>query len=211
MKRTTADIGRARTAERERPAVRKSSIAARDRINYDMLRQQAGRRSPAALDAYVRDELGPWLEILWCEAYERTVPGAEILVVTLDTFTYLFDLDRERAIGVYGVMTGKNAAPRPKSRMRGHPKAAGRHWHRGHMIPHSGHGGTDINLFDQRGAINVGAFRVLENLAVANEGSFYFVRLIYNRGSRLQRPDWVEQGLIRKTVPPRIDIALFPN
>lgn len=183
-----------------------------DPNRYAFLRNRVAHLlTTAAVDSYFRTELPRQLEILWCTAYEQRVPNAEILGVELDGFTYLFDQQEQRTIAVHGLMIGKNTSPRPASRMRGHPKADGRKWHRGHLIPHSGHGGTDINLFDQQGAINIGPFRRLENLAVANPGSFYFVHLVYNPGSPLQRPNWVEQGLVMKATPPSVDIEVFPN
>ncbi len=79
------------------------------------------------------------------------------------------------------------------------------------MIPHAGHGGTDINLFIQLGSVNVGPFRVLEKLALANPGSFYFVRLLYQRDSQSQRPIFVEQGLIRCGPKPVLDVCVVAN
>jgi len=77
-------------------------------------------------------------------------------------------------------------------------------YHRGHAIPHTLGGATDINLVPQLGAVNVGAFRALERAAVATPGALYFTYWSY-RGSRLrtarghdepgQVPTAVEQGL----------------
>jgi hypothetical protein len=60
----------------------------------------------------------------------------------------------------------------------------------------------DINLVPQLGAINVGAFRVLEKDAVANIGSLYFTHWIY--ADQTQKPNLVEQGLLRAGCAPRI-------
>lgn len=49
-------------------------------------------------------------------------------------------------------------------------------YHRGHAIAHTLGGGTDINLFSQRGMLNIGEFRRLERAAVADPNALYLVR-----------------------------------
>ena len=93
--------------------------------------------------------------------------------------------------------------PHLKSRMAGHPLGGDRHDHRGHAIPHTLGGPTDINLVPQRGSVNVGPFRVLEIEAVATPGALYFTYWSYAaRGD--QRPNGVDQGLIVIGKKPRI-------
>jgi hypothetical protein len=87
--------------------------------------------------------------------------------------------------------------------MTGHPLSAGASYHRGHAIPHTLGGPTDINLVPQRGSINVGPFRALERQAVATPGSLYFTYWIY-QGPTEQTPRWVEQGLLVPGRPPDI-------
>jgi hypothetical protein len=78
--------------------------------------------------------------------------------------------------------------------MAGHPLSAGRHYHRGHAIPHTLGGPTDINLVPQVGKVNIGPFRPLERKAVATPGSLYFTYWKY-RGNSSQTPTGVDQGL----------------
>jgi hypothetical protein len=160
--------------------------------------------------SFLQHELPGRLCELWCADYRRAFRDAEIVSVALDPFVYLFDLAGERALGAYGIMGGKVSAPRDRARMAGHPKAEGRDYHRGHLMPHSGGGGTDINLFSQLGSLNVGTFRELEKRAVANPGTFYFVRLLYDlTGS--QRPASVEQGSVIAENTPKIEARWFLN
>jgi hypothetical protein len=114
-------------------------------------------------------------------------------------------------LAAYAFSAGRDSHIRDKARMAGHPKAEGAKYHRGHLIPHSGGGGTDINLFSQLGAVNIGGFRRLERLFVDLPGSFYFVRLIYPAGNS-QRPQFVEQGLLAKdSGNPRFEYEYFGN
>ncbi len=147
----------------------------------------------------------------WGDTYRRFRPTARIFEVPLEGFNYLFDVAEERNIAAFGFMRGKNTSKRDSPRQRKYPKAEPRAFHRGHMIPHSGHGGNDINLFIQRGEINNGPFHRLENLAVSTPNSFYFVHLIYSPHSQSSRPSEVEQGLILAGPPATLDEACFPN
>lgn len=178
------------------------------RLDYGELETRIAGLPPADFAAFVRHELSQRLSDMWCAAYLLFCPEAEIVTVELDSFSYLFDLTTERNVAAYGVMRGKQARSRDRSRMAGFPKAEGQDYHRGHLIPHGGHGGTDINLFIQLGSVNIGPFRELERQAVARCGSFYFVRLLYTTSS--QRPDLVEQGLLTGT-PAKLEVRLFSN
>ena len=138
-----------------------------------------------------------YLTTMWLDDYHAALGTARAdIVQTTDTdFSYLFDIAQERLIAAWGISKGKSADPRPKSRMRGHPMSAGKTYHRGHAIPHSLGGGTDINLLAQKGSINVGPFRVLENKAVNTPGSLYFTYWEY-KGANTQTPSGVQQGLL---------------
>jgi len=137
----------------------------------------------------------------WCEDYSFSNPSAEILEVETGTpgasFTYLFDLNLERAIAAYGIPSFAKHQ-RDKSRMAGHPLSAGSQFHRGHLMANSLGGGTDINLVPQLGKLNTGQFRILErhvlDLAKNNVQCFYFVRPIYT--NRSQTPTLFEQCVI---------------
>jgi hypothetical protein len=152
----------------------------------------------ADLTGFLQNELPDRLCDLWCADYRRAFRDAEIVSIALDPFVYLFDLAGERVVAAYGMTGGKASTPRDRARMAGHPKSEGRAYHRGHLMPQSGGGGTDINLFSQLGGVNVGPFRELERAAVESPGSFYFVRLLYDLTAS-QRPARVEQGLVLPT------------
>jgi hypothetical protein len=115
--------------------------------------------------------------------------------VESDGFSYLFDIAHERLIAAWGVSRGANKEPRDKKRMERHPQSHGPLYHRGHAIPHSLGGPTDINLVPQRGSVNTGAFRTLEREAVSHPGSLYYTYWIY-RDSTSQKPQRAEQGLL---------------
>ena len=95
--------------------------------------------------------------------------------------------------------TNREIAKRPR-RM---PRPAG------HAIPHTLGGLTDINLVPQLGRINVGPFRELERLAVATPGALYFTYWKYGRSTATQRPEGVDQGLLRPGRP--AEIRRHPN
>jgi hypothetical protein len=137
---------------------------------------------------------------VWLDHY-RAAPGSNIVETRASNFSYLFDVDAERLLAAWGVSRGKNTEARDKSRMAGFPLGAGPLYHRGHAIPHTLGGPTDINLVPQLGRINVGAFRKLEKDAVATPGSFYFTYWSYRgsgtvKGGPSQQPTGVDQGLI---------------
>jgi hypothetical protein len=180
------------------------------RIDYSPFDAQLAGINSRTFDAYVGRRLPQQLSDLWCRSYKAAYPDAEMVLVQLYSFSYLFDVTGGRNIAAYGIMGGKNLLPRDHARMAGYPKAEDRSYHRGHMIPHSGHGGTDINLFIQKGSVNVGPFRELEILAVDHPGSFYFVRLLYRIGPS-QRPMAMEQGLFMNENPPKMEIRYFMN
>lgn len=134
---------------------------------------------------------------LWLDDYFRSFKSDNVVETRAEAFSYLFDIDAERLIAAWGVSQGRNGAVRPHSRMAGHPLGNGPLYHRGHAIPHTLGGGTDINLVPQLGSVNVGPFRPLEKQAVATPGSFYFTYWNY-RGAKGhgQTPVGVDQGLL---------------
>jgi|SRR5689334_6867835 len=159
-------------------------------------------------DSIFKDRVIPYLVDVWLGDYERVVEDGEVVETTVDHFSYLFDIAEERLIAAWGISRGQHAGMRDKSRMAGHPLSAGPHYHRGHAIPHTLGGPTDINLVPQRAAVNVGPFRVLEKRAVATPGSLYFTYWAY-LPQRGQKPVATDQGLL---VPGQLpEIKTYPN
>jgi hypothetical protein len=145
----------------------------------------------------------PYLVDVWLEDYERSTRSTNIVETRSAGFSYLFDIEHERLIAAWGISQGRHAAPRDKARMAGHPLGNGPLYHRGHAIPHTLGGPTDINLVPQLASVNIGAFRSLEREAVSTPGSLYFTYWIYGR-SATQTPTGVEQGLLSPGAPPSI-------
>lgn len=134
----------------------------------------------------------PYLVDVWLDDYFRTGHTSEIGETTVSEFSYLFDIGAERLIAAWGISKGRHGEARDASRMAGHPLSSGPLYHRGHAIPHTLGGPTDINLVPQLGKINIGPFRPLEKKAVATPGSFYFTYWSYlgaarGRGAPLAR------------------------
>jgi len=144
---------------------------------------------------------GPVIDVLvdmWLRDYNGYAPDGQVVETTDQGFSYLFDVAAERLIAAWGVSGGKNSEPRPASRMAGAPLGGPKGYHRGHAIPHTLGGGTDINLVPQAGWVNIGPFRPLEKKAVATPGSLYFTYWTYRGASGFgQRPTGVEQGLLQ--------------
>jgi hypothetical protein len=144
----------------------------------------------------------PYLIDCWLDDYDRATPSHEIVETRANDFSYLFDIAGERLIAAWGVSRGRHGGARDASRMAGHPLSAGSNYHRGHAIPHTLGGPTDINLVPQLGRINIGPFRPLEKRAVATPGSLYFTYWIYRGtapardGRTGQTPTGVDQGLL---------------
>lgn len=155
-----------------------------------------------------KDRVIPYLVDVWLSDYERVAKESEVVETTVDNFSYLFDIAAERLIAAWGISGGRYVGPRDQSRMAGHPLSTGPHYHRGHAIPHTLGGPTDINLVPQRASVNVGPFRVLERRAVAIPGSLYFTYWVYTP-QRDQKPVTVDQGLLVPGQPP--EIRTHPN
>lgn len=137
----------------------------------------------------------PYLIDCWLGEYARRAAIDAVVETRVAGFFYLFDIAAQRLIAAWGLSRGANHSARDKGRMSGHPLGARPHYHRGHAIPHSLGGPTDINLVPQLGSLNVGAFRRLERAAVNTPGALYFSYWIY-RGPDTQTPCFVQQGLL---------------
>jgi hypothetical protein len=148
-----------------------------------------------------------YLAEVWLANYAAATD--DVVTVGGAQFSYMFDTAAERLLAAWGISQGKHEGERDKSRMRGHPLSAGPLYHRGHAIPHSLGGPTDINLVPQRGSVNVGPFRQLEKDAVATPGALYFTYWKYPRtppGAKFpsQVPSGVDQGLLIPGQAPRV-------
>jgi hypothetical protein len=152
----------------------------------------------------------PYLVRTWLAEYLGSAQS-EIIETRASNFSYLFDITVERLIAAWGISAGKNTEARPKERMKHFPLTAGPDYHRGHAIPHTLGGPTDINLVPQLASVNIGRFRLLEKEAVASPGSLYFTYwkyegLAHARGGRSQQtPTGVDQGLLVPGKSPKID------
>ncbi|MDB4303650.1 DNA/RNA non-specific endonuclease [Desulfosarcina sp.] len=143
-------------------------------------------------------DLEGYLIGIWIDDYFKAVKfddDVDVVEVEVKGFSYLFDIIQERLIAAWGISRGKMNESRDKKRMRRHPQSAGKRYHRGHAIAHQLGGITDINLVSQRGSINIGQFRVLENRAAKTPGSLYFTNWIY-KDINNQKPSAVQQGLL---------------
>jgi len=144
----------------------------------------------------------PYLVEVWLDDYSSPSHAPEIVETRVSEFSYLFDIGAERLIAAWGISRGRHGGARDASRMAGHPLSAGSLYHRGHAIPHTLGGPTDINLVPQLGRINIGPFRPLEKKAVATPGAFYFTYWTYfgavhgRGGTPGQTPTGVDQGLL---------------
>ena len=174
-----------------------------ERTYRQLAKQNAG---PNLLAAFPEDVLN-----LWYDDYKRNYTGADLVTVNLESegssFTYLFDLTRQRNVGVAGIPTFVKHK-RDANRMAGAPIGAGAGYHRGHLMAHSIGGNADINLIPQLGSLNIGEFRVIERLvrklALENIDCVYFVRTIYpadgaNHSQLTQIPEKIEQGVVLKS------------
>ncbi len=176
--------------------------------NYPRLATILQGLRPPLTEPIVASRLSPCLVEAWLNDYGRVAHHYDVVETKDQGFSYLFDIAAERLIAAWGLSKGKDASPRSiiATRMKGHPltnAAAGKRYHRGHAVPHTMGGRTDINLVPQLGAINSGPFQELERLAVATPGSLYFSYWSYP-DSHAQRPSGVEQGCLIAGSAPRI-------
>lgn len=165
--------------------------------DYAELNRILPRLSQADAATAFRDDVAPLLVALWADDYFRRLASCELLETSVGGFSYLFDVSTDRLVAAWGISQGKSAVPRKEiaTRMRGHPLSNGGTYHRGHAIPHTLGGSTDINLVPQLGKINSGRFQALERLAVSSPGALYFTYWLYGPGDS-QVPIGVEQGLL---------------
>lgn len=150
------------------------------------------RHTPEAV--FVADVMPALIET-WLDQYRQLTRVNDVVSVTVDHFSYLFDLKGERLIAAWGISRGLHEGARDKARMAGHPRTGGDRYHRGHAIAHTLGGTTDINLVAQLGSINVGAFRELERAAVNTPGALYFTHWIFDSPDA-EIAARVEQGLL---------------
>lgn len=172
--------------------------------NYSSILTLPSSASPAQYQQLVI----PHLISIWLDDYDVSTPANDIVETEACGFSYLFDVTHSRLIAAWGFSNGKNTDPRPKSRMAGSPLGAGPQYHRGHAIPHTLGGATDINLVPQLGSVNVGPFRELERAAVDTPGSLYFTYWVY-KGAGSQKPVGVEQGFVKPGRP--LDVRKHKN
>ena len=136
----------------------------------------------------------PSLVDIWLRDYERLVRKSDIVETTVSGFSYLFDIAAERLIAAWGFSKGRHGAARDKSRMAGHPLSAGPLYHRGHAIPHTLGGPTDINLVPQRGSINIGPFRALEEKGRGDPRRTSTSPIGYTDGDRVRNLSALSRG-----------------
>lgn len=126
----------------------------------------------------------------WISDY-MAATGAELVDVTLGTFTYTFDMVNDRVVCVTGTSVPPEHA-RDNARQTGHP-APEKGDHKGHLIAHSMGGGMDINIFAQNGALNLGnEWRGIERHAAANPDTPVAIHLNYEGDS--DRPATIDYG-----------------
>lgn len=163
---------------------------------------------PPLTEAVVASRLAPPLVEIWLSDYGRVASEYDVVEARDQGFSYLFDISAERLIAAWGLSKGQDTSPRAiiAARMRGHPLTivGAKRYHRGHAVPHTMGGRTDINLVPQLGVINSGPFQAIERLAVATPGSVYFTYWSYP-DARTQRPSGVEQGCLIAGSTPKTD------
>ena len=168
---------------------------------YPRLYQLVSTLAPGSSEVGLAKLVVPYLVDVWLSDYGRYASTLDVLETRSADFSYLFDVAAERLVAAWGVSRGRHSGARDASRMAGHPNSVGPLHHRGHAIPHTLGGPTDINLVPQLGRINIGPFRPLEKQAVATPGSLYFTYWTYLdsapvRGHPGQTPTGVDQGLL---------------
>jgi hypothetical protein len=165
--------------------------------DYAEVNRMLPRLAQADAATAFQEVVTPLLIALWANDYCHRFASCELLETSVGGFSYLFDVSTERLVAAWGISQGKSGVARKEiaTRMRGHPLANGGTYHRGHAIPHTLGGSTDINLVPQLGKINSGPFQALERLAVSRPGALYFTYWLYAPGDS-QVPIGVEQGLL---------------
>jgi len=169
-------------------------------LNYASIAADLKTRRTPLTEADVSALYGPRLVTAWLSDYGNRSSRYDVVETNDGCFYYLFDIAAERLIAAWGLSKGRDLSPRSiiATRMKGHPltnMVGGKRYHRGHAVPHTLGGRTDINLVPQLGVINSGPFQAIERLAVENAGSLYFTYWIY-LDAKSQRPARVEQGCL---------------
>jgi DNA/RNA non-specific endonuclease len=181
--------------------------------NYAQLNRILPGLSRAKAATAWRTSVAPLLVALWADDYCQRLASCELLETSTGGFSYLFDISTDRLVAAWGISQGKSTVPRKDiaTRMRGHPLSNGGTYHRGHAIPHTLGGSTDINLVPQLGKINSGPFQALERQAVSTPGALYFTYWLYGPGDD-QVPIGVEQGLLSPgSTACTFELATFAN
>lgn len=177
-------------------------------IDYSRFAATLAKVDPHNPEPGLTSTIVPKLVDAWVDDYHRSAVRPEVVQTTDSGFSYLFDIAAQRLVAAWGISHGRHGGARDASRMAGHPLSAGPLYHRGHAIPHTLGGPTDINLVPQLGKINVGPFRPLEKQAVATPGSLYFTYWRYPRGqspaTASQLPVGVDQGLFVAGQAPQV-------
>jgi hypothetical protein len=172
-------------------------------IRYGALDKLCQQIPPGDPFGALASKVAPYLIDVWLDDYALSAPSSDVIQTTTAGFSYLFDITPGRLLAAWGLSRGKHTAPRDAARMAGAPKGGDEHTHRGHAIPHTLGGPTDINLVPQLGSVNVGPFRALEKEAVATPGALYFTYWRYPKGDT-QRATNVDQGLVVLGMTPRV-------
>jgi hypothetical protein len=148
---------------------------------------------------------------LWSRDYIAEYGSTEMTLVTVpsggSSFTYLFDLNRERNIVSFGFPLYIKHT-RDKALMATRPTGADSgSYDKGHLLAHSLGGGTDINLVPQLSKLNRGAFRELERLLTKlskeETRSFYFVRTLYPQSATIaSKTNWLPGSIEQCVIEP---------
>lgn len=182
----------ARGANVSQPAQSRGAYVREGRVDYQALQENV------AAAATSLETIGQHISSAWMAQYQQQCKGpTELVEVTLDSMTYLFDVAQGRTVGVYG-RSAPTSEPRPESRIRGHPSynRGGKQTDRGHLAAHTIGGGADINLVAQDHALNIsGAWRDFERYAQENPGTFIAVQVEY--ATDQDRPSGFVYGIVR--------------
>jgi len=166
------------------------------------------RASEIAYATLLADDPPGWEQVLheWAARYREEVPGANLLVVDLDSWSYLFHLSApdpdatiaDRVVAAWG-KSALAPAQRDRARMRSHPRSVRADDHKGHLIAHASGGGYDINLTKMDSGLNTGRtpegkkFRAMERHCAQHPGTPYFIRSLYDDDS--DRPTAFDVGV----------------